>query len=163
MLETRPATNTVVVGASALLRVDRITCVDTVLVAGEDHPGPDARGERSEAGGAFCVDAAATAAFGTEMAGRRLCEVPEDVLTVQVRAHGTPSVVTAVRRSAGGLEVDLAAPVRGVAAGQSLVLYRGTRVLAEATISGAGRQDGPTSRRAGGEPVGASQVGGHRD
>ncbi|WP_078062138.1 tRNA 2-thiouridine(34) synthase MnmA [Actinomyces provencensis] len=126
VLETRPGTNTVVVGAATLLSVDTITCAAPVLVAGDD---------------ALEVDAAATAAFGVEMAGRRLCEVPQGVLTAQVRAHGTPSVVTGVRHGAAGLEVDLAAPVRGVAAGQSLVLYRGTRVLAEATITAARRRD----------------------
>ncbi|MDN6795636.1 MAG: tRNA 2-thiouridine(34) synthase MnmA [Propionibacterium sp.] len=137
VLETRPASNTVVVGAASLLSVDRITCTQVVRLAGDDD---------------LAVEVAASAAFGAEMAGRRLCDVPGDVLTAQVRAHGTPSVVSCVRLEEGELEVDLAAPLRGVAAGQSLVLYRGTRVLAEATITG-------TSRR--GDAVG-TQVGAER-
>ena len=60
---------------------------------------------------------------------------------MQIRAHGAahPAVVT----RAGGpgaetLTVDLREPVRGVAAGQSLVVYLGDRVLGQATISGRG-------------------------
>ena len=56
-----------------------------------------------------------------------------------------PSVVTALQRFGGDegkLELCLALPVRGVAAGQSMVLYRGTRVIAEATIERAHRGEG---------------------
>lgn len=53
---------------------------------------------------------------------------------VQVRAHGatTPGIVT---RSGDTLHVTLDAPMRGVAAGQSLVVYGGTRVWGQATIT----------------------------
>ena len=59
-------------------------------------------------------------------------------VTVQVRAHGepVPARITAV---GSGLAVDLATPLRGVAAGQSVVAYVGDRVVAEATIAGAER------------------------
>lgn len=57
---------------------------------------------------------------------------------VQVRAHGRP--VAARATAAGdGVVVDLDEPLRGVAAGQSAVLYLGDRVVAEATIARAGR------------------------
>ncbi|MGV1003951.1 MAG: tRNA 2-thiouridine(34) synthase MnmA [Candidatus Nanopelagicales bacterium] len=51
---------------------------------------------------------------------------------VQVRAHGEeyPARVT----PGEGLAIDLAAPIRGVAPGQSAVLYAGTRVIGSATI-----------------------------
>lgn len=61
---------------------------------------------------------------------------------VQVRAHGglAPAVVQ-VRD--GRLVADLRTPLRGVAAGQTMVLYRpdpaGDEVLASATIAGVGR------------------------
>lgn len=52
---------------------------------------------------------------------------------VQVRAHGTP-VGARVRRAGARLEVRLDEPVRGVAPGQSVVAYAGTRVLGQATL-----------------------------
>ena len=122
VVETRPATNQVVVGASQLLSIDTIDCEAPVLLAELDS---------------FEVDAQALADFGSQVTGC-LAEVPADVLTVQVRAHGTPCVVESVDIS-DGLTVRVAAPLRGVAAGQSLVLYRGTRVIAEATIAHAYR------------------------
>jgi tRNA-uridine 2-sulfurtransferase len=59
----------------------------------------------------------------------------------QVRAHGA-AVPARVRMSPAGpdgLEVELVDGLRGVAAGQSVVLYRGTRVLAQATVTAAHR------------------------
>jgi tRNA-specific 2-thiouridylase len=66
---------------------------------------------------------------------------PVEVLA-QVRAHGEAVAATAeVVEGARGLEVDvrLHRPVRGVAPGQSVVLYDGTRVVGSATISGTAR------------------------
>ncbi|MBL0886659.1 tRNA 2-thiouridine(34) synthase MnmA [Myceligenerans indicum] len=59
---------------------------------------------------------------------------------VQVRAHGTP-VPARVRAPEGGaMEIELTGePLRGVAAGQSVVAYRGTRVLGQATVTKAWR------------------------
>lgn len=56
----------------------------------------------------------------------------------QVRAHGTP-VAGSVVRDGERLTVELDEPMRGVAAGQSLVVYDGTRVLGQATIASRGR------------------------
>ncbi|MGE4428735.1 MAG: aminomethyltransferase beta-barrel domain-containing protein, partial [Solirubrobacteraceae bacterium] len=61
---------------------------------------------------------------------------------VQVRAHG--DAVSAVAELAGDeLAVRLRAPLRGVARGQTLVLYRpdpaGDEVIGSATIAGTGR------------------------
>ena len=107
VLEVRPSTNTVVVGAAELLTVDRLAGERVVWLA-EDvqadapHVWLDAEG--------------------------------------QVRAHGAP-VPARVRTAAdGALEVELTGDrLRGVAAGQSLVVYRGTRVLGQATVSAAWR------------------------
>ncbi|MDN4471806.1 tRNA 2-thiouridine(34) synthase MnmA [Demequina zhanjiangensis] len=51
----------------------------------------------------------------------------------QVRAHGEP-VPGRVTREGDRIVVELDAPIRGVAAGQSLVVYSGSRVLGQATL-----------------------------
>jgi tRNA-specific 2-thiouridylase len=53
---------------------------------------------------------------------------------VQLRAHGEP--VPAVVRLVGPeyLDVELLAPARGIAPGQAVVVYYGTRVIGSATI-----------------------------
>jgi tRNA-specific 2-thiouridylase len=53
---------------------------------------------------------------------------------VQVRAHGNP-VAGTVTVADGRMTVDLDEPMRGIAAGQSLVVYQGTRVLGQATAA----------------------------
>jgi tRNA-specific 2-thiouridylase len=60
---------------------------------------------------------------------------------VQLRAHGTP-VVCEVSAGDGGLRIALAEPQRGVAPGQSAVLYepdaaRGDRVVGQAAVADA--------------------------
>jgi tRNA-specific 2-thiouridylase len=59
---------------------------------------------------------------------------------VQVRAHGAPVDARVQRGEDDTLEVQLTgAGLRGVAAGQSLVVYAGTRVLGQGTVRSAGR------------------------
>ena len=60
-----------------------------------------------------------------------------DRVGVQVRAHGAevPAEVTAAGDSAVAVRTEM--PLSGVAAGQTLALYRGSRVLGAATVSGA--------------------------
>ena len=62
---------------------------------------------------------------------------------VQLRAHGDP-VPAAVSYDAGAgtVRVRLAGPARGIAPGQSAVLYDGTRVIGSATISATRRAVG---------------------
>jgi tRNA-specific 2-thiouridylase len=58
---------------------------------------------------------------------------------VQVRAHGDEVPATVVAVSGGGdVEVALGRPLRGVAPGQTLALYDGTRVVGSATLTGTG-------------------------
>ena len=121
VLRTDPARNQVIVGPQSLLTVDRLVANDLVQYA------------------QLGVDSAVQADFGSTFAGRGLNSVPPTLLTAQIRAHGTPSVVADVQIVDGELIVDLAEPIRGVATGQSLVLYRGTRVVAEGTIAAASR------------------------
>jgi tRNA-specific 2-thiouridylase len=54
--------------------------------------------------------------------------------TAQLRAHGGETEVTAEVVD-GSLEVVFTEPVRGVAPGQAIVLYDGTRVVGSATIA----------------------------
>ena len=102
VIETRPATNEVVVGPEELLRRSALDADDLVLLAEPD-------------GGGW-----------------------EDV-AVQVRAHGRPVPAdVVVDTGAGRLHADLRQPLRGLAAGQSVVVYGGDdgrRVLAQATIA----------------------------
>ena len=102
VIETRPATNEVVVGPEELLRRSALDADDLVLLAEPD-------------GGGW-----------------------EDV-AVQVRAHGRPVPAdVVVDTGAGRLHADLRQPLRGLAAGQSAVVYGGDdgrRVLAQATIA----------------------------
>jgi tRNA-specific 2-thiouridylase len=65
---------------------------------------------------------------------------PEGLVRVgaQVRAHGTEHEATA-RVEDGLLTVQLAERIRGVAPGQSVVLYDGTRVVGSGTIAGSDR------------------------
>ena len=61
-------------------------------------------------------------------------------MTVQVRAHGDPAPARAwLTRTDGAsrLHVRLDESQRGVAPGQTMVLYQGTRVLGQATIDAA--------------------------
>lgn len=62
----------------------------------------------------------------------------EEDLAVQIRAHGReiPARVTVVD---GEIVARLAEPVRGVATGQSLVVYQGSRVLGQGSISATDR------------------------
>ena len=58
----------------------------------------------------------------------------------QVRAHGAEVPATAtVDTGTDAVRVVLDERLRGVAPGQSVVLYEGTRVVGSATISGTGR------------------------
>lgn len=112
VVETRPETNTVIVGAAELLSVDRIEGNDVVWLAEDDR----------------ALDCAADPTQD------------RDAVFAQVRAHGRPVPVASVAFGAdNSVTVDLAEALRGVAAGQSMVIYRGTRVLGEATITGTGR------------------------
>ena len=55
------------------------------------------------------------------------------VCFAQVRAHGAP-VPARARVLNGELVVDLDEPIRGLATGQGMVLFDGTRVIGSATV-----------------------------
>jgi len=66
---------------------------------------------------------------------------PDEVMSckVQLRAHGAELAAVA-RVVDGGLDVELLEPAFGVAPGQAVVVYDGTRVMGSATIAAAGRR-----------------------
>jgi len=110
VLEIRPKENKVVVGPEALLAIDEIRGIKVSwagLPIGEVETGAE-------------FDCYA-----------------------QVRAHGDPVPATArMEPAASGeagaqLVVRLVTPLRGVAPGQTVVLYQGSRVLGQATIDAA--------------------------
>ena len=117
VLDVQPVSNRIVVGPAEMLTVDRLTgdqsvwlADDVLAAAGLDLTDPHENG---------------TAWFDAE---------------IQVRAHGepVPARVRAVADSTGPaarMEVELTGEtLRGVAAGQSLVAYLGTRVLGQSTV-----------------------------
>jgi tRNA-specific 2-thiouridylase len=107
VLQVRPKENRVVVGPGELLEVDRLVGIRPSH-AGAPHPAV-ATGE--------WIDA-----------------------LVQVRAHAEPvpaRVRWNQRDGAPAVEAELSGSLRGVAPGQSMVLYVGTRVLGQATIASA--------------------------
>ena len=97
VLETRPATNQVVVGPAQLLSRSTVSATDLITL----------------------VD-----------------DADWDHVSLQLRAHGraVPAQVK-LDTQAATLEAQLQEPVRGIAAGQSLVVYDGERVLAQATVA----------------------------
>ncbi|MCB0915824.1 MAG: tRNA 2-thiouridine(34) synthase MnmA [Actinobacteria bacterium] len=84
--------------------------------------------------------------------GAASLEEPQD-LWAQIRAHGEPMRVSEVEAGESGLLIRLAEPARAVAAGQTVVLYRGDQVVASATISHSGSMDLPVSGVAPGVPA----------
>lgn len=108
VLEIRPKENKVIVGPEALLAVDEL------------------RGIRISWAGLPIADAEAGIEF---------------VCMVQVRAHGDPvdarARVEAQEDGSNVLVATLIEPMRGVAPGQTMVVYQGTRVLGQATIDSA--------------------------
>ncbi|MFD5821263.1 tRNA 2-thiouridine(34) synthase MnmA [Nesterenkonia xinjiangensis] len=105
VLEIRPKDNTVVAGPKELLEIDRLT---GVRLSWAGRPVPEA-----ETGAWFPVD-------------------------LQIRAHADPVPAQArIADDEGGaprLVVELQEALRGVAPGQTAVMYQGTRVLGQATI-----------------------------
>ncbi|ANH38833.1 tRNA-specific 2-thiouridylase MnmA [Nocardioides dokdonensis FR1436] len=72
----------------------------------------------------------------------RWCGTPPEVLdgpevSVQLRAHGSelPARVRVAGAERDGVEVELLEPAYGIAPGQAVVVYDGTRVVGSATIS----------------------------
>ena len=108
VLEIRPKDNKVIVGPEALLAVDEL------------------RGIRVSWAGLPIAEANTGAKFDC---------------MVQVRAHGDPvAAIAHLEQNQNGVPVlvtELVEPMRGVAPGQTMVVYQGSRVLGQATIDSA--------------------------
>ena len=63
-------------------------------------------------------------------------------ISVQLRAHGEPHRAE-VEVTADGVEVRLLDPAYGIAPGQAVVMYDGTRVVGSATITRTSRATAP--------------------
>ncbi|WNB84787.1 tRNA 2-thiouridine(34) synthase MnmA [Cellulomonas sp. ATA003] len=111
VLEVQPVTNRVVVGPAEALAVGAVVGTDAVWLA-PDVVGAQDLGADDDARWFSCA--------------------------VQVRAHGDP-VPARARRTAGGVRIEVDGDLRGVAPGQSAVLYDGSRVLGQATVEGTER------------------------
>ena len=85
-------------------------------------------------GPAAALDVTALTAIRPRWCGRPP-EAGEAVYTAQLRAHGGETEVRAEVVDGAELRVSFAEPVRGVAPGQAIVLYDGTRVVGSATIA----------------------------
>lgn len=127
VIATRPATNEVVVGPRELLSRHEIEADALVLLADPAEPGPAAAHRESLPGS------------GESRPGRTPPAQGWNDVAVQVRAHGrpVPADVT-IDPSAATLHARLHEPLRGLAAGQSVVVYGGAdgeQVLAQATVA----------------------------
>ena len=141
-----PASDTVTVGPSWMLAADTITTATPVwvnetaphrLAAATHESGPELAAATHESG----PELAAAHESGSELAtafesGSELAtaQSPTGRLFAQIRAHGEPVPAT-VTAAEDALEVHLAAPIRAVAPGQTLVVYLDDEVLASATIT----------------------------
>ena len=128
VLEVQPVTNRVVVGSAAELAVGAILADDVGWLAGEV--------------------AAPSAADGSDVDG------PWVTCSAQVRAHGgaVPARVRALPGAGARIRVEIdglagGPGLRGVAPGQSVVLYDDTRVLGQATVGAAERMMATTQVR----------------
>ncbi|MDQ6754197.1 MAG: tRNA 2-thiouridine(34) synthase MnmA [Actinomycetota bacterium] len=148
VLEIRPKENQVVVGPQALLAIEEIR---GIKVSWAGLPLPEAT--VADSVGTLPDPLVEPGATPAGLPGRA-CEVGELVgsetrrsrsfdCMAQVRAHGDPVSARAYlelvpdddgRALREELVVTLEEPLRGVAPGQTVVLYQGTRVLGQATI-----------------------------
>ena len=114
VLEIRPKTNEVVVGPEALLSID---VMEGIRPSWAGLPPVEVQDLSEGQGTSDTFD-----------------------VQVQVRAHGDPADAVAWLTRANGeqrLNVRLRQAQRGVAPGQTMVVYQGTRVLGQATIDAA--------------------------
>jgi tRNA-specific 2-thiouridylase len=143
VVDVQPATNTVVVGPAELLSVDRIAGekalwfdgvlpVETVEAAADVVPDADGWFDAEVQVRAHGAPVPARVRSIAGPGGAYGDGVPEGVRPA--------SDVDGADPSAPAMEIELTgASLRGVAPGQSVVVYRGTRVLGQATVSRAWR------------------------
>jgi tRNA-specific 2-thiouridylase len=144
VVDVQPATNTVVVGPAELLSVDRITgekalWFDGVLAEPVETTTADVV---PSADGWFDAEVQVRAHGAPVPARVRSIVLPDDAYGDEVPEGERPAASAAdgSGQAASAMEIELTgAPLRGVAPGQSVVVYRGTRVLGQATVARAWR------------------------
>lgn len=173
VVRTDPITNTVIVGKKADLIVTSITATDPVwyispdsdnrIVGLEDNRAKD--GSIAPAQAVNPTEPANNPAEGVAenrrgglaaVAGWSQGETSPPnrpiPVNIQVRAHGREVPAWLISNADGTVRFDLRGDVlKGIAAGQSVVAYQGTRVVAQATVSLASserQRDGCSSRAA---------------
>lgn len=136
VLEVEPVSNRVVVGPAELLTVDRIEGDRSVWLADDVLAdagwAPDTTGPRAASG--WFEASVQIRAHGAPVPARvRAVVGPAD-------GEGEPADATGSRAQGSRMEVELMGEtLRGVAAGQSLVVYQGTRVIGQSTVQRAYR------------------------
>ncbi|MDT3767425.1 tRNA 2-thiouridine(34) synthase MnmA [Gleimia hominis] len=141
VLETRPQSNQVVVGPSTLLSVNDIEAGELVWLAADDAG--DVRTLKPHAMGTDGDEAlyAQMRAHGKPQLIEELTVTDGPLVGGTASASGTEKTRQANRNETGGgnVRIKLSETVRGIAAGQSLVIYRGNRILAHSVINTASR------------------------
>lgn len=148
VVDVQPATNTVVVGPAELLSVDRITgekalWFDGVLVEPTPlvDPAETTTAVVPSSDGWFDAEVQVRAHGAPVPARVRSIALPGAAYGGDVPERERPtSAADGSVEAAAAMEIELTgAPLRGVAPGQSVVAYRGTRVLGQATVARAWR------------------------
>ncbi|MEU4363999.1 tRNA 2-thiouridine(34) synthase MnmA [Promicromonospora sp. NPDC023987] len=160
VVDVQPATNTVVVGPAELLSVDRITgekalWFDGVLPTPLVDPTPLVEPVETpadivpDADGWFDAEVQVRAHGAPVPARVRSVALPGDAYGDDVPEGERPaSAADGSGQAAPAMEIELTgAPLRGVAPGQSVVVYRGTRVLGQATVARSWRAPAPDRAR----------------
>jgi tRNA-specific 2-thiouridylase len=137
VLDVQPTSNRVVVGPAELLSVDRVEAGAAVWfddVLRVDDAGLPGRAAAVATPGGWFDAEVQVRAHGAPVPAR-VRAVPGEASSAEPRADREDGTSTAA-----AMEVELTGtPLRGVAAGQSLVVYDGTRVLGQATVDRAYR------------------------
>jgi tRNA-specific 2-thiouridylase len=141
VVDVQPATNTVVVGPAELLSVDRIAGEKALWFEGVLDPVGTPADVVPDEDGWFDAEVQVRA-HGAPVPARVRSVAPAGSAYGDGVAEGERPASSAAGTgvTAPAMEIELTGtPLRGVAAGQSVVVYRGTRVLGQATVSRAWR------------------------
>ncbi|GAB3171721.1 tRNA 2-thiouridine(34) synthase MnmA [Myceligenerans halotolerans] len=142
VVDVQTSTNTIVVGPAELLSVNRIAGEKAIWFEGVLDATPGGSGVPADDDGWFDAEVQVRA-HGTPVPARIRAVTTGDVPAVAGRNPGPPSGATGPDTATPDapapdttMEIELTGdPLRGVAPGQSVVAYRGTQVLGQATVT----------------------------
>ncbi|MFD2028255.1 tRNA 2-thiouridine(34) synthase MnmA [Promicromonospora aerolata] len=154
VVDVQPATNTVVVGPAELLSVDRIAGEKALWFDGVLEPVPPVEDGGTTVGvvpdpdGWFDAEVQVRAHGAPVPARVRSTAQAADAYGDDVPDDERPASADGSHPAATAMEIELTGtPLRGVAPGQSVVVYQGTRVLGQATVARAWRVPRPDRTR----------------